>query len=319
MANGNGGRRADLAHRIERRVSAALTEELFGDADDGYDGGLLEAAAAVVTSRGEDAAAVARLERAGWTSNQLTRVPAQTLMADIPGLASSPNAAAYGPIPAQIRDRIERRQRPTRRLLDALTVDLPMDEMPWILGPPAPPTAATEVAEFGEAGSRTITVGGGFVTPSHVSRTADISWQAARVQDEILALMGEDAYHGAGQWLVGKLVGTAGAAVADVKTAISQIETAGWFVDTLLAPLSRVDRISAAFGEAASDALEAANLIVAPVGARVLVVASPGVDTRVSREGTALIAQPSIGAFEISASYWATYTAHAGAVRQVTA
>lgn len=316
MAGGNGAaRRVDLANRVERAVSAALTAELFGDEDQQPGEEIMPAAMRVIRSQGHDDEAAAVLTRHGWGSPLLHRAPAQTLLADVAGSLSSPSAA--GSVPDEVIARVRQRHASTQRLIDALTVDLPLNALPWVPAAPAPPGSfSLQSAELTELPSRTISVTGEYVEPTPIGRAANLAWQLGDAADAVLEIIASDALWSVGQWLDAELAAAAGTASADVNAAITAVESAEWAPDLIVTPLSKVGSVSAALGEVAASALADVALIVAPVS-NVYVIARAGVDARLSEQATARIAEPSIGAQEISVTFWGIFRAGAGAVERV--
>ena len=322
------GQRLAIAKRVESAVHDTLTRELFGDDEDQApaEGGLLRAAADLIKDRvlsvplDQRDAAASTLTAAGWSSPLLTRVPAKTTLADIAGLRG--NSAVSGTLPENVQARINRRQRPARAMLDALTDPLDLGAQPWIVTPAPPVAGGTQpTGEHSEFPTRKLTASSGaYQQPVPRGATYDISWQVMTYAgDSILAMIGEDALLTIAVWLRDQLISAAGAAVATLPAALAAIEATGWNPDTILLPLSRVDRLGA-LADLPPDATTGLTIVAgAPTGDRVLVLSRAGLDARITDQLEARIAEPSIAGFEVWAGAWTTFAAAAGSVKQVTA
>jgi hypothetical protein len=317
VANGNGARRADLANKLEAALSSAITATLFAG-DEPEQTTLLRDAHAVLRDDPGAAAAAARLEALGWTTPRLRRAPTNTLLSDIPGTSADPRVGGW--LPQWITERINRRQRAARAMVDALAEPLDPGGRPWVV-PLSPPVAAgTQSAEKTEFPTRTFTQAGNYQSAVPIGRMGDMSWQAAKdAQDVIMALVAEDVLVGTAAYLRDQLVGTAGTAATSVLAGLAAIEAGGWNPDTILLPLSRVDRLGAlaTLPPAATSGLEI--VAGAPVGDRVIIASRAGLDIRVSDQLEALVTEPRVGGVEFHVLAWALYNAAANSVKMVTA
>jgi len=318
--SGNGQRRLALAERIEANVHDAVTRSLFGDDDTPAEGGttLLRDAHAVLHDGPGANAAADRLEALGWTTPRLRRVPANTLLSDIPGTQADPRVGGW--LPGWITERINRRQRAARAMIDSLSDPLDPGGRPYVVPLSAPVAAGVQSAEKTEGSTRTFTQAGNYQNAVPIMRQGDMSWQAAKdAQDVILALVAEDVLVGVAAYLRDQLVAAAGVASASVLAGLAAVEGALWNPDTVLLPLSRVDRLGALATLPSSVTTGLEVIAGAPVGDRVLIASRAGLDIRVSQQFEALVSEPRVGGVEFGVVCWVLVNIAPGSVKMATA
>jgi hypothetical protein len=290
--------RAGVIGAAERGVRDALTQELFGDRDQG-DGGSMLRDAAIVLHRARTAP---------------ERGPArERLLERSVNITSSDVAGTMGPATVALAENLAGG---AAAVLEAVTVPLTPGHRPSV---PAlggfPAWAGPQVGEKTEVPSTGVDVDGTTLLPELVSEVVNASWQVVTsAGDEIEAVLGARALVHALAYVHSEI--TSGAATAtDLAGAVAAVEAAGF-------PPSYAFGSAGAYleagGDPTADRVAGLPLHLGGLGLPLAVVASVGVYAGRSESFDIRVAEPSLGGFEISIGHWLAVSAEPGAVAVVS-